>query len=137
MDKYFRLMCALKITVENMQVLHRNLKCPSFFADHPVLGGFYEAIQEMLDDVIEVGLALGKKEPTFVDAINSKVCVLIPVKDRDANESFLIAYDNHVKLIKMMKECETTVPPFVANKLQEYEMALFKTADYMLARAKK
>ena len=136
MDKYFKLMCALKLAAENMQVLHRNLKCESFFADHPVLGGFYEAIQGMLDDVIEIGLALGKKEPTFAEAINSKACILIPAKDRDAQESFMIAYDNYTKLIKMMQDTEAAVPPFVANKLQEYEMALFKTADYMLMRAK-
>lgn len=128
-------MCALKIVTENMQVLHRNLRCDTFFADHPVFGEFYDMVQGMLDEVIEVGLALGKKEPTFAEAIASKACVLIPATDRDCPTSYKIAYDNFTKLIAAFKDDESIAPPFVANKFQEYEELLFKEAEYKINRA--
>ena len=65
MNTYQRLLCFMKILVQNMGILHRNLiEDEAWFANHKQIDKWQGELIEQTDDLIETGIALGFKEPT-------------------------------------------------------------------------
>jgi len=118
----------LKVISENMEVLHRNIYGLDYFPTHSQLGAYYDMIQAMKDDIIE----LGENEPSMEECLNYYVA--LEVKDRNSKESFIavkVAFENIIAQINRIKD----VPADVINKLQEYQETLRKETTYKLDRA--
>lgn len=122
------LMKCLKAYTENTQVLHRNVYGIDFYPTHEQLGSYYDTLQAMTDDIIEISIALGYKEEKF------STDELIEVKERNSKESFTEVkkmFDDIIVEINRIKD----VPADVINKLQGYQETLRKESEYKLAKA--
>jgi len=122
----------LKVSSENMEVLHRNIYGLDYFPTHSQVGSYYEMIQAMKDDIIEISIGLGENEPSMEECLNYYVA--LEVKDRNSKESFIavkVAFENIIAQINRIKD----VPADVINKLQEYQETLRKETTYKLDRA--
>lgn len=122
----------LKVISENMEVLHRNIYGLDYFPTHYQLWAYYDMIQAMKDDIIEISIGLGENEPSMADSLDYYVA--LEVKDRNSKESFIavkVAFENIIAQINRIKD----VPADVINKLQEYQETLRKETTYKLDRA--
>lgn len=59
MNEYERLCAYLKVVYNNLFSLHHNLVGGNWYSDHERLGGYYAAIGEILDELVERGCPLG------------------------------------------------------------------------------
>lgn len=131
-EAFVKLLCLLKVAYENLLVLHHNLVGCCWLPVHEQLGGYYELIADMGDDLVEIGLALGIPEPTIQEAITAGA--VLSAEPRDERTSLAEAKRIFHEVIAQI-DAVADVPADVKNKLQEYQLTLRKEADYKLARA--
>lgn len=136
MNDFERLLAFLKVAYHNMSTLHRHLtKDPAWFGNHAVIGEWYAAIGDQLDDLVEIGIAHGAKDPSIKEAVLEFGGEVLPAAEYDARTAMLRASDIMRKIIELMRAAEIPAAPHVANKLQEYEYGWDKIANYMIAQA--
>jgi DNA-binding ferritin-like protein len=128
-----KLISILKVVYENFHVLHRNVNGLVWFGDHETLAGYYEKIEEMKDDTIEIAIALGHQEPGLAEAVENYTPIN-GYKEYTGTEAFQLAQkyfkDVHAAYEEILKE----VPHDVLAKFEEYQYWLRKEADYKLAK---
>ena len=134
MNEYQKLLAFLKITGENLKILHHNLVGGDWFANHEQLGEYYEKIAEIADEATERGLSLGYKEPTISEAVLLFQSDILPAMDRDTRESFAVVSAAFRSIAGMMSAAKAITPPDVQNKLDEWIYSFNFEADYKLAR---
>jgi DNA-binding ferritin-like protein len=135
MNAFQKLLCLMKIQHNNLTTLHRNLvKDVGWFGNHPQLGEWYETLFDQLDDLTEIGLSLGFKEPTISEACAAGYEILDTVT-RELNDTYTRALGILRSIIAAMESAEAGSPPDVVNKLQEYIYYWRKEANYKLAHA--
>jgi DNA-binding ferritin-like protein len=126
----------LKIAYENLFVLHHNVTGPVWFPTHEQIATYYSMIGDMADDVIEIGMSIGVKEPTIAECINQ--FTLLTVSDRDEKTTYAETRSIFTGLMTQFQTTEKSLGTGyedIVNKLQEYRETLRKEADYKLARA--
>jgi DNA-binding ferritin-like protein len=136
LNEFLKLIAMLKMAYENLLTLHHNVIGCEWFPTHEKLLDYYEMIGDMSDDVAEIGIALGYKEMTIVDALTCAAA--LPVADRDARTSLIEARSIFNSIMVQLASAEASLGPQyadVVNKLQEYRETLRKEADYKLLRA--
>ena len=134
MNEYERLCAYLKVVYNNLFSLHHNLVGGNWYSDHERLGGYYAAIGEILDELVERGLSLGYKEPSISEAVLAFSSDVLPCMERKKEESFGYVLEAYRSAAGLMKGAEAIVPPDVQNRLQEWEYGLNFEADYKIAR---
>lgn len=135
MNAYQKLLCLMKIQHNNLTTLHRNLvKDAGWFGNHSQLGDWYDALFDQLDDLCEIGLSLGFKEPTIPEACAAGYEILDTVP-RELSVSYPLAMTIIETVIVAMEAAEAGAPPDVVNKLQEYIYYWRKESRYKLAHA--
>ena len=135
MNAYQKMLCLMKVHHNNLTTLHRNLvRDVGWFGNHPQIGDWYEALFDQLDDLTEIGLSLGFKEPSIAEACASGAEILDPV-ERDLATTYPIVATILDAVIAAMEAAEAEVPADVVNKLQEYIYYWRKEARYKLAHA--
>ena len=136
MNTYQRLLCFMKVLVQNMGILHRNLiDDEAWFANHKQIDKWQSELTEQTDDLIETGIALGFKEPTISEAVMQFSTDVLSADKRELKETFGICLRSFRDLAGYMQASEAEVPASVQNKLQEYEYYWNKEANYKLAAA--
>ena len=129
-----RLMSALKVYTHNLQVIHRNLIGDGWFSDHELIGSYYEELGEMMDDVIEIAMAFGEKEPSLAVALIDHES--LSGFDMQNYEAFTHIQNIFHTLINRFEEVKETrdLPSDVISKFEEYQYWLRKEADYKIAQ---
>jgi DNA-binding ferritin-like protein len=127
-----KLIGVLKVYSDNIKILHRNLFGEGFFADHELIGGYYEMLDEMIDDVAEIGIALGISEPNFLEA--SGYAESLKVRSYNNYEAFNIIRLIFEEIIDMIDVAKDGIPSDVVSKLEEYQYNLRKEAQYKIAQ---
>jgi len=132
MSNYQLLICLLKVTACNLRTLHRNLVGGNWFGDHENLGDYYEKIDDIEDDVVEIGMSIGEAEPTIAEAC-SQVEVVTSEK-RDSVTSYAMARDwfNQVADTLAAVAAELNLG-YITSKFEEYEYDLRKEANFKLS----
>ena len=126
-----KLMCMLKVIYENIWMIHHNLVGENWFGSHELFGDFYDEIQKMADDVIEIGIALGNVEPDIKEAVEQYP--VIPSGSIIDNETaFKFCYNFFEDLIKEFESTKDIVPGDVYSKFEEYIYWLRLTAEYKI-----
>lgn len=136
MNEYLKLIMMLKVAYENLFVLHHNVSGPVWFPTHEKLAEYYGMIGDMADDVTEIGISIGVKEPIITECL--AVSPALPVADRDERTTYTEARNMFTGLMAQFQTAEQSLSgqyADVVNKLQEYRETLRKEADYKLARA--
>lgn len=123
----------LKIQAHNFSTLHRHLTGdPAWLENHEALGEWSEKIGEQVDDLAEIGIALGYQEPGIKDAVLAFGGDLLDIQPRDRDDTFRRAQGCMRAISGMMQAAEAIVPANVANRLQEYEYYWDKESGYKL-----
>jgi DNA-binding ferritin-like protein len=126
------LMSVLKIFTHNLQVIHRNLTGDGWFADHELIGGYYEELGEMTDDVIEIAMTFGHLEPNLETATNFYPSLSgFKVTNRDAFEHIQRMFTT---LLDIFEKSKDGLPVDVTSKFEEYQYWLRKEANYKIAQ---
>lgn len=136
MNEFLKLIQALKVAYENLFVLHHNVSGPVWFGTHEKLAEYYDKIGEISDDVTEIGISMGAKEPTITECLASFPALV--VADRDERTTYLETRKIFSGLITEFQAAEKSLGAGyedVVNKLQEYREYLRKENDYKLLRA--
>lgn len=136
MNEFLKLMQALKVAYENLLVLHHNVSGPVWFGTHEQLAEYYGKIDEISDDVTEIGMSMGIKEPTITECLDTFPALV--VADRDERTTYLETRKIFSDLITEFQAAEKSLGAGyedVVNKLQEYREYLRKENDYKLLRA--
>ena len=120
------------MTEDNIKILNHNLVGPNWFGDHELLGGWYEEVGEIEDDVIEIAMALGHKDMSTADAV--KYCPAIEVKDYTNEEVFEVVKQHFEMLMKGFESLKDEVPGDVYSKFEEYIYYLRKEVNYKIAQ---
>ena len=128
------LMGYLKITAQNIRMLHRHLVGGNWFGDHEKLGEYYEKIDDIEDSVTETGLFLGYQDITISEA--STMFTVLEPKKFTCDEAFSLVKTYFNNIIEMFgvvkKKCD--LPAAVVSKFEEYEYDLMLEGQYKLGR---
>lgn len=116
----------LKVINQNLGTLHHNLAGKGFFTVHPLTDEYYHKIGDMTDDLIEIGIVLGNKEPSIQDAVIAYAASLISIENREAGDTVKLTNDMFVQLISKMEQARNEVPVYIQSKLDEYMYYLQK-----------
>lgn len=120
MNEYQRLCALLKVAYENLWTLHHNLSGgQAWRGNHEWLGDLYSKCEDQADELIELGLQLGFREPSISDSL--LIFPAITTDNRSWPDSQRITLDLIAQLMAQMVKAEADVPPDVKNKLQEFE----------------
>lgn len=133
MNEFQKLCMMLKVFYQNLWTLHHNLfGDPAWKGNHEWFGDWYSMCGDQADDLVEIGLQLGFREPTIAESLMSYPA--ITTENRNLADSQNTALDYMVQLMAKMAKAESDVPPDVKNKLQEYEYA-WRKESYKLSHA--
>ena len=124
------LLMMLKIYANNIQILHRHLGGTNWNSNHERLQSYYEEVQKCLDDLTELFMSLGYREPSLQESLDYDA--EIEIRNRDAEESFMIAQIYFRNLIAEMNRLKSELPGDVVSKMEEYQEWFRLEADYKL-----
>lgn len=124
------LLMMLKIYANNIQILHRHLIGANWNSNHVRLQSYYEEVQKCLDDLTELFMSIGYKEPSLQESLDYDK--EIEIRNRDAEESFKIAQLYFRNLIAEMNRLKSELPGDVVSKMEEYQEWFRLEADYKL-----
>jgi DNA-binding ferritin-like protein len=127
-----KLIGVLKVSSDNVKILHRNLFGEGFFADHELIGKYYEILDEMIDDIAEIGIGLGVSEPNFLEA--SGYTESLTVRAYTNYEAFNIIRLIFEEIINMIDVEKDGLPSDVVSKLEEYQYNLRKESQYKISQ---
>jgi len=131
MDK---LLAMLKIIENNIGVLHRHVVGPNWFQAHEKLEEYYNYVSKVKDDVTEIALTLGFREPSLKDALEIYKEIPSPITSYSEVTCFEDVKQYFRDLISEMEVVKSTTPSDVAAKLDEYQYFFRKEAEYKLHR---
>lgn len=133
MNEYQRLCALLKVAYENLWTLHHNLSGDDAWkGNHEWLGELYARCEDQADELIELGLQLGFKEPSIAESLLSYPA--IATDNRSWPDSQRITLDLIAQLMAQLVKAEADVPADVKNKLQEFE-TVWRLEAYKMSRA--
>lgn len=136
MNEFERLIAYLKIAYHNLTTLHRHLvRDAGWFGNHEQLGEWYDSLAGQLDDLTEIGLALGYAEPSIKDAVLQFGADVLAAEPRELRDTLTRAMEIMRSASGMMTEAKKLVPPDVSNRLEEYVYHWNKEANYKIAHA--
>lgn len=124
------LLMLLKVYANNIQILHRHLIGANWLSNHERLQSYYEEIQKCLDDLTELFMSVGYREPSLQESLNYDG--EIEIRNRDAEESFTLAQLYFRNLIAEMNRLKSELPGDVVSKMEEYQEWFRLEADYKL-----
>ena len=124
------LLMLLKVYANNIQILHRHLIGANWLSNHERLQSYYEEIQKCLDDLTELFMSVGYREPSLQESLDYDK--EIEIRNRDAEESFKIAQLYFRNLIAEMNRLKSELPGDVVSKMEEYQEWFRLEADYKL-----
>ena len=124
------LLMMLKIYANNIQILHRHLIGDNWNSNHERLQSYYEEVQKCLDDLTELFMSVGYREPSLQESLDYDA--EIEIKNRDAEGSFMIAQLYFRNLIAEMNRLKSELPGDVVSKMEEYQEWFRLEADYKL-----
>lgn len=119
----------LKIYSNNIQVLHRNLIGENWNSNHERLQKYYEKVQECLDEMVELFMTLGYKEPTLKESL--EYIEELEIINRNSEDSFKIVRSYFDNIIAEMNRLEN-IPKDIISKVEEYQVWFRKESDYKL-----
>ena len=120
----------LKVYANNIQILHRHLIGANWLSNHERLQSYYEEVQKCLDDLTELFMSVGYREPSLQESLNYDG--EIEIRNRDAEESFTLAQLYFRNLIAEMNRLKSELPGDVVSKMEEYQEWFRLEADYKL-----
>ena len=124
------LLMMLKVYANNIQILHRHLVGSNWNSDHERLQEYYEEVQKCLDDLTELFMSVGYKEPSLQESLEYEP--EITVADREAYDSFSIVQTYFRNLIAEINRIKSDMPGDVVSKIEEYQEWFRLNADYKL-----
>lgn len=134
MNAWQSLIGMLKVYTENIKVLHHNLVGKEWFATHEKLSEYYEMLDSINDDLIEIGISQGVQEITIKEAIVNHA--VLEVAPRGKKESYGIVKNYFEDIEKLMALIAKAVDEqYIGDKLRTYQEKLSKESKYKLAKA--
>lgn len=124
------LLMMLKVYANNIQILHRHLVGSNWNSDHERLQEYYEEVQKCLDDLTELFMSVGYKEPSLQESLEYEP--EITIANREAYDSFSIVQTYFRNLIAEMNRIKSDMPGDVVSKIEEYQEWFRLNADYKL-----
>lgn len=124
------LLMMLKVYANNIQILHRHLVGSNWNSDHERLQEYYEEVQKCLDDLTELFMSVGYREPSLQESLEYEP--EITIADREAYDSFSIVQTYFRNLIAEMNRIKSDMPGDVVSKIEEYQEWFRLNADYKL-----
>lgn len=124
------LLMMLKIYANNIQILHRHLVGTNWNSNHERLQEYYEEVQKCLDDLTELFMSVGYREPSLQESLEYEP--EITIADREAYDSFSIVQTYFRNLIAEMNRIKSDMPGDVVSKIEEYQEWFRLNADYKL-----
>lgn len=118
----------MKVLYQDVNVLHHNITGEAFFSNHEELADMYEDIADIIDALVENGMTIGLLEPSIEESLAFKSS--IPVKFRNARETFEIIVTEFREAIRLMEIAKQGIPDDIKNKIEEYENTLRIWAEY-------
>lgn len=129
-DRYKRIIGMLKVGQQDVQILHRYLVGCSFLSVHGLLEDAYKEMAEMIDEMAEIGITLGVKEPSIVTA--TQYAGAITVEERSLSETLTFFCEILEGIYEEMDEFTEKgfAPSDVTSKIDEYKLKLRELAAY-------
>lgn len=124
------LLMMLKVYANNIQILHRHLVGTNWNSNHERLQEYYEEVQKCLDDLTELFMSVGYREPSLQESLEYEP--EITIADREAYDSFSIVQTYFRNLIAEMNRIKSDMPGDVVSKIEEYQEWFRLNADYKL-----
>lgn len=124
------LLMLLKVYANNIQILHRHLIGANWLSNHERLQSYYEKIQKCLDDLTELFMSVGYREPSLQESLD--YVQEISIENREAYDSFKIVQSYFRNLIAEMNRLKSELPGDVVSKMEEYQEWFRLEADYKL-----
>jgi DNA-binding ferritin-like protein len=125
-----KLLSTLKVITENLEVLHHNVVGKNFFIVHELLKEYYDKISEITDDLIEIGISIGIKEPHIIEAGN--IYKFLDIKKYTTDESFQILDKFFTDLLNLFIETRKDLPEDILSKFDDYTYYIRKEVNYKI-----
>lgn len=125
------LVCELKVYTDTIKMLHRNIYGENFLQIHEFLREIYEYLDNMNDEVIEMNIPLGFKEPSIKEAVSRML--VYGTRDYECEEAVILTECLLNRIIVSLIDSKDDMPDFIISKFEEYEYDL-NVFTYKLGR---
>lgn len=127
-----QLLSTLKVAANDLSYIHRNVYGPEFFSAHEVIEEYYQFLWEMADELIEISIGMGYKEPTLEEAVlNVKS---IDLKPMNVEDSFAATREILLNILKEFDVVLPDLPHDVKDQITDYYYKIRKEVDYKIAQ---
>lgn len=139
MNAFQDLICRMKIGQHDLQTLHHYVKGGggAWGPAHEQLGGYYDTLAAMTDDLVEIGISVGIDEPGIAEAV--KHCPpAVPSKPIEITPALKKAQEILTGISDLMQAIGDELDDdqrYIQGKLDGYVYDLRKEADYKLDAA--
>lgn len=131
-SNFERLIAALKVTSDNLRILHHNLVGGDWEADHTKFAEYYEATDDMADGVIEIAMTLGGRDMSIAECV--KLFPSLEIRNYNADEAYGEIKKHFDKLISLFEVMKNEVPGDVYSKFEEHIYWLRLESNYKISR---
>ena len=126
---YRTMLAALKVAQQDVQILHRYLISDDFIANHEFLDSVYKEMAVWLDELAELGIALGVYEPNIDEALSVETPIRVEFRTlRETMDELIRICDFVYSDMERLKDTE--IPSDVISKVEEYQLKLRVLAGY-------
>lgn len=139
MNAFQDLICRMKIAQQDLQTLHHYVAGGggAWMSAHEQIGGYYEKIAAMTDDLIEIGMSCGIDEPGIRMAVDH--CPPgVPCQSIETGAALRKTMEILADIADRMQAIGDQLEGeerYIQSKLDDYIYDLRKEAGYKLARA--
>lgn len=123
----------LKVSYENIWVLHHNIISKNFPSDHENMEKYYELVLDCADSIIENGISIGIPEVSIAEALED--IEALPIRKYPKVEAYQLVQEIFNEIIVLLDAAkkEEEVPDYVRNLIEEWQQKFDLEANYKIA----
>lgn len=130
MDKFTKINSILKVSEDNLKILHHNLVGGDWFSDHVHLGDYYDKVGEVEDAIIEMGMMNGCADISIKDAVANYECISVQPYDIETAYKFCLKmFNDIVAELEVIKE---GLPADCVSEIETYQYWFRLESKYKL-----
>ena len=123
----------LKVSYENIIVLHHNIISKNFPSDHENMEKYYELVLDCADSIIENGISIGISEVSIAEALEDVEA--LPIRKYPKVEAYQLVQEIFNEIIVLLNTAkkEKEVPDYIRNLIEEWQQKFDLEANYKIA----
>lgn len=134
MNKAEELMGTMKVMSDNMRIIHKYVSGKNFLSAHKQIEEYYNYLDEARDDITEILISFGYKEPNLYQSLNAYPAIE-DIRTMETYEAYKLCKDYFLRLVTLIEEIKDVnigIPSDVISQFETYQYQFRKIGAYLL-----